>query len=382
MTKQIDFTDANPIGRSDLNIVKNKISQIIKKKDFILGEQVSFFEKKFSKLSKTKFSVGCASGTDALILALKSLNLRKNDEVIVPAFTYISTGLSVLLNNNKLVYADVEIDTGLISLSSILKKVNKKTKAIIPVNLYGQKVDLKMLRKKVGNNIFIIEDSAQSHFAYSCFYCKKNNNTYCCKNEKNDNYADISCYSFYPAKNLGAFGDGGMISTNNKNIYKKLLFLRNLGSIKKHKHDLVGMNSRLDTIQAAILSIKLKTILSLNDRRRKIAKEYDNKLRDIKQIKITKTNPGSSRHLYVIRTKQRKYLMEFLIKNKVMCQIHYPYSLNKLKAFVNLPIKKGNLKNSISWSKECLSLPIHPNMKLVQINQIAKLIKRYFLKKK
>ena len=382
MVKHIDFTNVNPIGQKDLALIKSEFSKTIKKKDFILGNPVSIFEKKFSKLSKIKYSVGCASGTDALVLALKSLNLQKGDEVIVPAFTYISTGLSVLLNNNKLVYADVEIDTGLISIKSILKKITRKTKAIIPVNLYGQKVDLKLLRKKIKKNIFIIEDSAQSHFSYSCFNCKRSINSYCCKKEKNDKFADISCYSFYPAKNLGAFGDGGLVSTKSKNIYKKLLFLRNLGSVNKHKHDFIGVNSRLDTMQAIVLSTKLKTILSFNDKRRELSKIYDYKLKDVKQINLCKTNPGSARHLYVIRTKKRNALMKFLIKKKIMCQIHYPYSLNKLKAFEKLSINKNNLKNSLIWSKECLSLPMHPNMKIDELNRVIKVIQNYFLKKK
>ena len=261
-----------------------------------------------TKLSQIKYSVGCASGTDALILALKSLNLKKRDEVIVPAMTYISTGLSVLQNNNKLVYADIETDTGLISINSIIKNITKNTKAVIPVNLYGQKIDLKKLRNSISKKIFIIEDSAQSHFAYSCFNCNDIKINNCCKKEKNDRYADISCYSFYPTKNLGAYGDAGLVATKNKKIYKKLLSLRNLGSVKKHKHDILGMNSRLDTIQAAVLNIKLKSVLKANENRRNIAKICDEKLNTIKQIKITKTNPGSSRHLYVIRTKYRDKL--------------------------------------------------------------------------
>ena len=143
MTKIIKFTNVNPVAKKDILIIKNAIHKVIKKNDFILGESVKNFENNFSKLSQIKYSVGCASGTDALILALKSLNLKKRDEVIVPAMTYISTGLSVLQNNNKLVYADIEKDTGLISIDSILKNITKNTKVIIPVNLYGQKVNLK-----------------------------------------------------------------------------------------------------------------------------------------------------------------------------------------------------------------------------------------------
>ena len=178
-----------------------------------------------------------------------SLDLNSTDEVIVPGLTYISTGLSVILNNNKLVLTDIDDKTGLIDIGKIKRKITKKTKAIIPVNLYGQKVDLKKLRKVVGGKIFIIEDSAQSHFA---FY---GNN----KKVMPHKYADASCYSFYPAKNLGAYGDGGLITVSKELHYKKLLALRNLGSIKKNEHVLKDKNSRFDTMQAVVLKSKLNS---------------------------------------------------------------------------------------------------------------------------
>ena len=381
MTKTIEFTDVNPIANKDIFLIRNEIIKIINNNDFILGQTVKKFEDNFSKLSQIRYSVGCASGTDALILALKSLNLKKHHEVIVPAMTYISSGLSVLLNNNKLVYADIENDTGLISIESVIKNITKNTRVIIPVNLYGQKIDLKKLRNSISKKISIIEDSAQSHFAYSCFTCDYKKKVNCCKKEKNDRYADISCYSFYPAKNLGAYGDAGLVATKNRKIYKKLLSLRNLGSIKKHNHTILGMNSRLDTIQAVILNRKLKSVLKVNEDRRKIAKIYDEKLKNIKQIKITKTNPGSSRHLYVIRTKYRDKLVRYLFNRRISCQIHYPYSLNKLKPFKKLVKRNNNLKNSEKWSNECLSLPIHSKMRLREVNRVVVEVKRFFLKK-
>ena len=381
MTKTIEFTDVNPIANKDIFLIRNEIIKIINNNDFILGQTVKKFEDNFSKLSQIRYSVGCASGTDALILALKSLNLKKHHEVIVPAMTYISSGLSVLLNSNKLIYADIENDTGLISIESIIKNITKNTRVIIPVNLYGQKIDLKKLRNSISKKISIIEDSAQSHFAYSCFGCDYKKIINCCKKEKNDRYADISCYSFYPAKNLGAYGDAGLVATKSRKIYKKLLSLRNLGSIKKHDHTILGMNSRLDSIQAVILNRKLKSVLKVNEDRRKIAKIYDEKLKNIKQIKITKTNPGSSRHLYVIRTKYRDKLVRYLFNRRISCQIHYPYSLNKLKPFKKLAKRSNSLKNSEKWSNECLSLPIHSKMRLREVNRVVVEVKRFFLKK-
>jgi dTDP-4-amino-4,6-dideoxygalactose transaminase len=376
--KKINFTHVNPITSKEIFLIKKEISKIINKKNFILGEEVRKFENNFSKLSKIKYSVGCASGTDALILALKSLELKSSDEVIVPAMTYISTGLSVLTNNNKLVYADINNDTGLISIDDIIKKITKKTKVIIPVNLYGQKVDLKKLRSRIGSKIFIVEDSAQSHFAFSCFNCPNKDKKKCCQKERNDRYADISCFSFYPAKNIGAFGDAGLVSTNNKKLYKKLLSLRNLGSVKKHEHNYLGINSRLDTIQAVVLNKKLGSILKLNNIRRRLALLYDEKLKTVPEIKITKTKPGSTRHLYIIRTKKRDSLMKHLLNKNILCQIHYPYALNKLKPFIKFNKKKKSIKNSEKWSNECLSLPMHPELKIKEINKVAKEIKNFF----
>jgi len=377
MIKKINFTHVNPIRSKEIFLIKKEISKIINKKNFILGEEVRKFENNFSELSKIKYSVGCASGTDALILALKSLELKSSDEVIVPAMTYISTGLSVLTNNNKLVYADINNDTGLISIDDIVKKITKKTKVIIPVNLYGQKVDLKKLRSKIGSKIFIVEDSAQSHFAFSCFNCPNKDKKKCCQKERNDRYADMSCFSFYPAKNIGAFGDAGLVSTNNQKLYKKLLSLRNLGSIKKHEYNYLGINSRLDTLQAAVLKQKLRSILKLNQSRRKIAKIYDNNLDKIKEINLTKTKPGSTYHLYVIKTKKRDSLQRYLKSKKIYCQIHYPYSLNKLKPFKKY-IKNTKLKNSEQWSRECISLPMHPNLQVNQVYRVVYEIMKYF----
>ena len=378
MNKFINFSEVNPISNKQNLIIKNQIFSTIKKKDFILGKSVNEFEKKFSKLSKIKYSVGCASGTDALILSLMSLNLKKGDEVIVPGMSYISTGLSVILNDNKLVFADIDNKTGLISIDKISKKLTKKTKAIIPVNLYGQKVDLKKLREVVGRKITIIEDSAQSILAYSCYGCSNNNSTKCCKKKMNEKYSDISCYSFYPSKNLGAYGDAGLIATNDKKKYKELLALRNLGAIKRNRFTLIGKNSRLDTIQSIVLMNKIRNVLKWNDSRREISNIYDKNLKDIKEIKLTKTSPGSSRHLYVIRTQKRPKLIKYLMKKKILCQTHYSYSLNQLKPFKKF-ISSQKLVNSEMWSKECLSLPLYPEMKKSQIYKIIYEVKKFFL---
>ena len=371
------FTDVNPFNKKIQKKINNSILNTVKKGDFILGEKVKKFENKFAKLSGAKYAVGCATGTDALLLALKSINLKKNHEVIIPGMSYISTGLCAALNNNKIVFADIDDETGLISLQSIKKKISKNTKAIIPVNLYGQKVNLKLLRKIVGRTVFIIEDSAQSHLAFSCYDCGNSFNEICCKKEKNHQYADISCYSFYPSKNLGAYGDAGIVTTNKLSIYEKIKTLRNLGSVKKNDHKLEGLNSRLDTIQASVLLEKINYLAEHNDYRRKISNFYDENLSFIDEVKLTMSNPGSSRHLYVIRVKKRKELVKYLLKKKIPIQFHYPYSLNKAGA-LRKKIKKVKLVNSEKWASECLSLPLYPYMPLNEAKRVVSLIKKFY----
>ena len=380
MIKKINFTDVNPFNNKIQIAINKSILNTIKNKDFILGKNVKKFEKKFSKLSNSKYSIGCATGTDALLLALKSLNLKKYHEVIIPGMSYISTGLCVSLNNNKIIFADIDEKTGLISFKSIKKKLSKNTKVVIPVNLYGQKVNIRLLRKIVGKRVFIIEDSAQSHFSSICHDCKNTDHISCFKKEKSHKYADLSCYSFYPSKNLGAYGDAGIITTENSNLYKKLLILRNLGAVKKNHHLYEGLNSRLDTIQASILLQKLKYTPMNNSYRRKLSTYYDKKLSYIDNIKLTNTDPGSSRHLYVIRVKNRKKLVKYLTKKNIPVQFHYPYSLNKTGALKN-KIKNIKLPISEQWAKECISLPLHPKLKISDADYIAKQIRTFFKNK-
>ena len=181
------FTNVNPFDKKIQKIINKSILNTVKKKDFILGKNVKKFEEKFSKMSNARYAIGCATGTDALLLALKALNLKKNHEVIIPGMSYISTGLCVALNNNKIKFADIDDETGLISLESVKKNLSKNTKAVVPVNLYGQKVNIKLLRQIVGKKIYIIEDSAQSHFASSCQGCKNSNHALCFKRENSHN---------------------------------------------------------------------------------------------------------------------------------------------------------------------------------------------------
>ena len=371
------FTEVNPFNNKIQKAINKSILNTVKEKDFILGRNVKKFEEKFSKLSNSKYAIGCATGTDALLLALKSLNLKEKHEVIIPGMSYISTGLCASLNNNKIIFADIDEDTGLISFESIKRKLSKNSRVVIPVNLYGQRVNIKLLRKIVGKKVFIIEDSAQSHFSSICQDCEKSDHASCFKSEKNHKYADLSCYSFYPSKNLGAYGDAGIITTENSNLYKKLLILRNLGAVKKNHHQYEGLNSRLDTLQASVLLQKIKYTPTNNNYRRKISAYYDEELTYIDNIKLTITDPGSSRHLYVIRVPDRDKLAKYLIKNNIPVQFHYPYSLNKVEA-LSRKVKRVKLLNSEKWAKECISLPMHPYMSVDEAKRTVNYIRKYY----
>ena len=292
--------------KQDQNLHKNilkKINNLFLKGDFILGDEVEKFEKNFSKFCGSKYAISCANGTDALTLALKSLNLPYNSEVIIPAMTYCSTAFSVIEANLNPVLVDTEKMGSTIDIKELKKKITSKTKVIMPVHLYGSTANLNEIKKIINKkNIYLIDDCSQAHGAIDDSDLNK---------KKIGSTTDISCFSLYPGKNLGAYGDAGIITTNNLKFYLKLKKLRNLGSEKKFIHDTVGLNSRLDTIQAIILNEKLKNLSLYNKKRRKIAKFYN---QNINNKKITKLNYSKSSvyHQYIILINNRNNLIRLL----------------------------------------------------------------------
>ena len=349
-------------------IIIRKIKKLFKKGDYILGNEVSEFENNFGKYCGSKYAVSCGNGTDALTLALKSLNLPKSSEVIIPAMTYCSTAFAVINAGLKPVLADLEKDKSTISVELIKKKINKKTKVIMPVHLYGSVADLKNIKKIIKNkNIFIIDDCAQAHGAYD----DSNNQT----KVRIGAATDISCFSLYPGKNLGAYGDAGIITTNNIIIYKKLKKLRSLGSEKKFVHEYIGQNSRLDTIQAIILNEKIKHLDKNNQNRILIAKKYKNELNNVKIHKL-EYSKSCVFHQYVILVNDRSKFIKFMSKNGIQTGIHYPESINKLKCFLNL-FKNQSYYNSENIASRCVSLPIDPNLKKKSLEKIINTINKY-----
>ena len=341
------------------------IYKLFKKGDFILGDEVNRFEKNFATYCNSKYAIGCGNGTDALTIALKTLNLPDNSEVIIPAMTYCSTAFAVINANLKPVLIDVGKLSPTINLDLLKKKITKKTRVILPVHLYGSVVDINAIRKLIrGKKIFIIDDCAQAHGAY--YNIKQNTK------KRVGSLADISCFSLYPGKNLGAYGDAGVITTSNKKFYNIIKKIRNIGSEKKFIHDRIGVNSRLDTIQAIILNKKLTKLDILNKKRQKIAKYYD-KFVVNEKISLLKYSKSSVYHQYVILTKSRNKLIKEFNKQGIQYGFHYPSAVHQLKVFKNVYANQ-NYKNSERLAKEGISIPIDPNLTKKNIRDIVQIL--------
>jgi len=357
----------NNIYRQDktlFNKITSNFKKIIKKNNFILGKEVLNFEKNFSLYTKTKYCISCASGTDALYLAIKALNLKSNDEIIVPAMTYVATASVVINAGCKLRLADVNLNDGSIKQEDVVKKINSRTKAIIFVNLWGHCANYENLKKICNKKkIILIEDAAQSIGAY--------NN----KKINSGNLGHIACFSFFPGKNLGAYGDGGAVVTNDKKIYESISKLRAHGAKRKFRHELIGTNSRLDTIQAAVLNSKLKRIDKINNLKRKIAKIYYNKIKN-KKVSLFNISASSCFHQFVVLVNHRKKFINYLNRFKIPYGLHYPYVIHKLKPFKKY-CKDKNLKNSEIIAKKCISLPIDPFTNSKELKYIINKINNY-----
>ena len=360
----IKFLNLYKQDKSLHKIILKDFQKIFKKGDFILGNDVDKFEKKFSKFCGSKFSIGCANGTDALTIALKSLNLKKGSEVIIPAMTYCSTAFAIYNANLKPVLVDIKINSSTIDLNKLKEKITNKTKVIMPVHLYGSVVDISEIKRIIKKRkIYIIDDCAQAHGAKDS------------RGKKVGSLADISTFSFYPGKNLGAYGDAGIITTNSKKIYQNIRKLRNLGSEKKFIHEKIGMNSRLDSLQAIILSYKLKNLNKLNSKRKKIASFYNN---EIINDKITKLNYSKNcvYHQYVILVNDRNKIIKYFKKFKIQFGFHYPYALHQLKILKN-KFRNLKFKNSEIIAKKGISIPIDPNLTKKEIKYIINKINSF-----
>lgn len=353
--------------------LKKEILQTLEKalenSQFILGKEVEKFEDEFAKFCGCKYAIGVNSGTDALTLSLKALNIKEGDEVITVPNTFVATVDAITRNGAKPVFVDVDERSFLLDISQLEKAITPKTKAIIPVHLYGQPCNMdEILEIAEKYNLYVIEDACQAHGAEY-------------KGKRVGGFSILSCFSFYPAKNLGALGDGGIIVTNNEELVEKLKMLRNYGQKEKYFHEFTGFNSRLDEIQAAILRIKLKYLEKWIEQRRKNAKLYNEELEGTEKILTPIELPERKHvyHLYVIRVLDRKrdMLREFLVNNKIYPGIHYPIPIHLTNAYRYLGYEKGSFPVTEKLSNEILSLPMFPELREEEIVYICEKIKEF-----
>ncbi|MBA7530924.1 dTDP-3-amino-3,4,6-trideoxy-alpha-D-glucose transaminase [subsurface metagenome] len=352
--------------------IDNAIQRVLDNTSFIMGDELKKFEEEFALFCNTKYAIGVANGSDALILALRACGIGKGDEVITVPHTFIATTEAISNVGGKIIFVDIDSKTYTVDVSKIEEKIGNKTKAIIPVHLYGQSADMNPILKIAKKyDLKIIEDAAQAHGAEY-------------QGKKVGSIGDVACFSFYPGKNLGAYGDAGMITTNNEEIANKLKMLRNHGRLTaKYEHQIEGYSSRLDNLQAAILRVKLKYLNKWNSIRRKNARKYNELLNNIEGV-ITPHEADYANHvyhLYVIRTENRDKLIEELKLKGVATGIHYPTPLHLQPAYSYLGYKEGDFPITEKASQEILSLPMYAELNDRQIDEIVKLIKNFYIKK-
>ncbi|MCB2180228.1 DegT/DnrJ/EryC1/StrS family aminotransferase [bacterium] len=340
--------------------VDKAIASVLDRTAFILGPEVSRFEKAFAEYCGADYGIGVSSGTSALELAIRAFGIGQGDEVITVANTFIATALGITYAGATPVLVDANPDNYLMDAALVEKAITPRTKAIIPVHLYGQPVDMDpilALAKK--HNLVVIEDACQAHGA-----------TY--KGKKAGSLGDAAAFSFYPAKNLGGYGDGGMVVTNNAEAAEFIHVMSNVGQTKKYYHKLKGYNHRLDNLQAAILEVKLPYLDEWNASRQKLAKQYLDRLSGSEYILPIDPEYGDGVwHLFVIRVQQREELMEYLNAKGISTGIHYPIPIHMHEAYQDLDYKAGDFPISEQYASEILSLPMFPDMTSDMVDYVA-----------
>ncbi|MCD6064869.1 MAG: aminotransferase [Flavipsychrobacter sp.] len=335
---------------------------------YVLGESVSAFEQAYANFNRVEHCVGVANGLDALVIALRTLNIGPGDEVIVPSNTYIASWLAVSYVGATPVPVEPREDTYNINPDLIGEKITERTKAIMPVHLYGQSCEMNAIMAMAKNHgLFVVEDNAQAQGASF-------------DGKFTGSFGDINGTSFYPGKNLGAYGDAGAITTNDHKLANRAKTLRNYGSQKKYYNEEKGINSRLDELQAALLSIKLKHLHAWNKERVALAALYHEQLAGIGDLILPKTIGEATHvyHIYVVRTTRRDELQEFLQRRGVGTLIHYPLPPHLQAAYAELEYKKGQFPIAEEIANTCLSLPLYPGLSTTSLGKVAEIIKEFY----
>ena len=374
---KVPFLDLKAQYATIKDEVNPAIQEVLDNTAFILGKSVSQFEKEFANVHNVKHCVGTSSGTDANHLALWALDIKQGDEVIIPANTFIATAWGATLCNAKPVFVDCHPASYNIDPEKIESKITSKTKAIVAVHLYGQSAEMDALKKiAIENNVFLIEDAAQAHLAEY-------------KGKMVGGLSEVASFSFYPGKNLGAYGEAGAVVSNNERLANKIIKLREHGQSEKYYHDTFGHNYRMEGIQGAVLRVKLKYLSSWTDERRKVAANYQKLLGNIEQISLPAELPNLKHvyHLYVVRVngksiekreETRDKLRAFLSENGIASGLHYPVPLHLQKCFDYLGYKKGDFPVTEDLAQSGFSLPMFPELKNDQISYIAEKIHEFF----
>lgn len=356
---KVPFVSFIPMEKELESDLRNAFDRVFKRSWYIEGIEDQNFEAEFAKFCNIKFCVGCGNGLDALMLSLKALGIGPNDEVIVPSNTYIATALAVTYVGAKVVFVEPDINTYNINPNLIEEKISSKTKAIIPVHLYGQPCDMSpILEIAKKHNLFVVEDCAQAHGA-----------TY--KGQVVGSFGNAAGFSFYPGKNLGALGDAGAVVTNNEDLASKIRAYGNYGSDYKYHHIYKGNNSRLDEMQAAFLSAKLPHLNRINEERRRIAKLYiDNIKNDNVILPKVLEDTVPVWHIFAIRTSRRSELEQWLKEAEIATNKHYPIPMHLQECYKDLNIKKGQLPIAEEISNTQLSLPMYYGLTDEQVHYV------------
>jgi dTDP-4-amino-4,6-dideoxygalactose transaminase len=368
---QVPFIDLSRSHEAIAQRIMRDVAAIIGESRFVGGRFLEDFEKRFAEYCETRFAVGVGSGTSALRLALSACGVGPGDEVITVPNTFIATVEAISQVGARPVFVDAEPLTGNMDVALVERAISAKTRAVVPVHLYGCPCDVDALKKVTSaHGMAIIEDACQAHGAGSLVNGKWT---------KAGSQGAAGCFSFYPTKNLGAFGEGGMVVTDSEEVVETLQMLRDHGQREKNVHEVEGSNERLDSIQAAVLNVKLDSLDEWNEERRALAQEYSQLLSDLPlEVPRPPENVRHVYHLYVIRSERRDALKAFLSQKNIGTAIHYPRPVHLQPAYKHLGHSEGGFPEAEKWAAEALSLPMFPGLRQEEVEYVAGAIREFF----